>query len=549
MENAAIRENFTSEIYCSGAAEAKERILKRLPKDIAQLHRSGDLHIHDLESFGKLYNCCTPDLCGYLLSRRYISRSGCGKIMEVFEAIKLLVTSLATVQSGGIGFGNLDADLEQVFETLALEKTETNVEFLTEAAASFICWVNETRTRYCRETYYLTVNLGLATGFWGRAVTSALLQSFMALPKSCTKPNFVFKVCGGVNSQPGTVNYDLYQLALRCTASRMVPTYLLMDSAVNRVCDPARLNIMGCRTRVYDNVAGEAGTVGRGNIAYTSINLPRIALSCPDERGFERRLRQLMETACQLVEIRNDWITETGGKYIEFVLRERLWRGTSSLEDLLRQGTYAVGFIGLSETVELLTGEKMYQTQRGKGLAEDIVKAMNDFVMEQRRRTGMNFSLLATPGEMISGRFCQLDRERFPNPVQEKGFYTNSFHVDVDADLPIFEKLAFEAPFHGFCNGGSISYVEFSSALFENSRAIEDVLSFAQAQGVSYLGINFPLDVCKKCQTSGTFDICPSCGSREIARIRRVSGYLEEEAFFTDGKKAEVIRRRANGWQ
>lgn len=159
----------------------------------------------------------------------------------------------------------------------------------------------------------------------------------------------------------------------------------------------------------------------------------------------------------------------------------------------------------------------------------------------------MNFSLLATPGEMLSGRFCQLDRERFPNPIQEKGFYTNSFHVDVDAGLPVFEKLAFEAPFHRLCNGGSISYVEFSSALLENTQAIDDVLSFSQAHGVSYLGINFPLDVCKNCQTSGTFDVCPDCGSREIARIRRVSGYLEEAAFFTDGKKAEVIRRRANG--
>lgn len=547
MENAAMRESFTSEIYCAGAADAKERVLERLPEDIARMHRSGDLHIHDLESFGKLYNCCTPDLRGYLLSHRYASRSGCGKIMEVFEALKLLVTRLAAVQSGGIGFGNLDADLERVFENLALERTEDNMEFLTEAAASFLRWVNETRTRYCRETYYLTVNLGLAAGFWGRAVTRALLQSFMALPKSYTKPNFVFKVCGAVNSRPGTVNYDLYQLALRCTASRMVPTYLLMDSAVNRDCDPARLNIMGCRTRVYDNVAGEAGTVGRGNIAYSSINLPRIALSCPDGREFDRRLRQLMETVCRLMEIRNGWIAETGGKYVEFVLREGLWQGVSSLEDLLRQGTYSIGFIGLSETVELLTGEKMYQSQRGKVLAENIMETMNDFVMERRRRTGMNFSLLATPGEMLSGRFCQLDRERFPNPIQEKGFYTNSFHVDVDAGLPVFEKLAFEAPFHRLCNGGSISYVEFSSALLENTQAIDDVLSFSQAHGVSYLGINFPLDVCKNCQTSGTFDVCPDCGSREIARIRRVSGYLEEAAFFTDGKKAEVIRRRANG--
>jgi len=546
MENAAIRENFASEIYAAGVAAEKERILSGLPPELARLHQEGDIHIHDLESFGKLYNCCTPDLYGYLRSRPFTNRSDCGKIMEAFERIKLLVTRLAVVQSGGIGFGNLDIDLNRVFEDEMIEKNAENVSFLEEVVTSFICWVNETHTRFCRETYYLTMNLGLETAFWGRRVTKALLCGFEGSPRHYTKPNVVFKVCGTVNGRPGTVNYDLFQTALHCTARRMIPTYLLLDSTTNRDCDPEKLNIMGCRTRVYDNLAGGCGTIGRGNIAYVSINLPRIALNEPDLQSFYRRLRELMESCCQVFDIRRQWITGTEGKYIEFVLREHLWRNAACLNDILEQGTYSIGFIGLSETVEVLLGEKMHRGDGGRRLAMEIIRYMDTFVQEQRNRSHMNFSLLATPGEMISGRFCELDRSRFPSPIQEKGFYTNSFHVEVDSQVSLFEKLALEGPFHRLCTGGSISYVEFSSALLENVQAVEDVLAFAERQGVSYIGINFPLDICNDCGQSGTFDQCPCCGSHNILQIRRVSGYLEDANFFTSGKKAEVKHRSPN---
>lgn len=546
MENAAIRYNFAGDLYGAGVLARKEQVLNSLPDKLAQLHRAGDIHIHDLEAFGMLYNCCTPDLREYLLRRSYPMRSDHGKIMRVFEEIKLLITQLACVQSGGIGFGNLDLDLEQVFQALGLEACEENAAFLCDTMESLIAWVNRTRTRFCRETYYLTVNLGLAQGFWGRAVTRSLLQGFLHAPLGSTKPNIVFKVAAHINGRPGTVNYDLYQLALQCTAARMIPTYLLMDSEPNCTCDPERLNIMGCRTRVYDNAAGEPGTVGRGNISYTSINLPRIALTCTTMAAFHRRLMLLMEWCCSLVDFRNSQMLRTGKEYNDFVLKEHIWRDTACLEDLFRQGTYSIGFIGLSEAVELLTGQKMYRAPEAKALAEDIVAFMASFVTNRRRTTGINWSLLATPGELLSGRFCTLDQARFPNPIQEKGFYTNSFHVDVDSGLTPFEKLAFEGPFHALCTGGSISYVEFSSALLENTQAIQDVISAAQDHGVSYLGINFPLDVCNCCGQDGTFNRCPRCASSNVTHIRRVSGYLEDAAFFTDGKKAEVSYRLPN---
>ena len=546
MDNAAVRLNFASEIYAAGVNAAKEEILRTLPEQFAKRHREGDLHLHDLESYGKLYNCCTPDWYACLRSQSYVSVTECGLIHEIFEKIENLVTRLAVVQAGGIGFGNLDIDLEKLFDELKLSCTEENVIQLEEAVARFISWINTTRTRFCRENYYLTVNLGLATGFWGRAFSKAMIEQFRNSPVGYTRPNIVFKVCAAINSSPRSVNYDIFQCALTCTAKRMIPTYLLMDSEVNRSCDPSLLNIMGCRTRVYDNINGPQGTIGRGNLAYTTINLPRAALVSKDMDGFFRRLRELMKDCCEVMEIRNDWLRKTGGKYVEPALQGNIWKGVSTIDEMLKQGTRSIGFIGLSETVEILGDRKMFETEQAKSLAHTILSYMQDYVMEKRLETGENYSLLATPGELVSGRFCELDRKFYPHVVQEKGFYTNSFHVDVDSSVSVFEKLAFEGAFHKYCSGGSITYVEFSSAPLNNIEAVSDAIAFAEKSGVSYLGINFPLDICKKCGKHGTFDRCSYCGSDDVLRIRRVSGYLEDTNFFTSGKRAEVKRRKAN---
>jgi len=153
---------------------------------------------------------------------------------------------------------------------------------------------------------------------------------------------------------------------------------------------------------------------------------------------------------------------------------------------------------------------------------------------------------LGTSGEFISGRFPSEDKKYFTHPLIEKGFYTNSFHIDVDSRLSPFDKLKFEGPFHKFCNGGCISYIEFQSAPLENVEAISELIEFAIKYDVNYLGFNYPLDICKECGTEGTFDICCECNSTNILRIRRVSGYLEDVDFFTLGKKAEVARRKPN---
>ena len=199
------------------------------------------------------------------------------------------------------------------------------------------------------------------------------------------------------------------------------------------------------------------------------------------------------------------------------------------------------------ETVEILLGEKMHRSAKALDLAYDIVRQLRDCADRFRAETGLNFSLLATPGEMISGRFAEADNAVFRHPAIAKEFYTNSFHVEVDSRVSLFRKLELEGRFHILCNGGSISYVEFTDAPLENVEALADLVRYAAEQGVSYLGFNFPLDICLDCRHHGTFDACPVCGSRNIRRIRRVSGYLEDLNYFTRGKTREVRHRRSNG--
>jgi ribonucleoside-triphosphate reductase len=206
----------------------------------------------------------------------------------------------------------------------------------------------------------------------------------------------------------------------------------------------------------------------------------------------------------------------------------------------------SIGFIGLSEVIEILTGEKYYSSKKNHTIALGIVQHMKQVVDRYSEDMNLNFTLLASSGEYISGRLPSIDRNYFDHGILEKEFYTNSFHVDVDSCLNPLEKIRLEGPFHIYANGGCISYVEFSSAPLNNTEAVNEVIEAGIVTGVNYLGVNFPLDNCRICGELGTFDDCPKCGSKDIFRIRRVSGYLEELGFFTAGKKAEVVHRIPN---
>jgi len=547
MDNAAARDNFVSGLYEEAVKNEKEYILNNLvAKEYTRMHRDAAIHLHDLEGYRYVYNCCTPDLSNVLSPAGFTSRSDAMKIIELFEKIKNLISNLAVCQTGGIGFANFDGDLAAVLESLDVPGNESNQNVMMEAAALFVKWVNTTRTRYCREPYYLSLNLGLATSQWGRCITKAVISAYAAQPMEMTRPNIIFKCKADVNVNADSPNHDLFLLALQCTARKMIPTYLLMDSVVNADCISDRLGIMGCRTRVYQNSNGEEGTVGRGNIAYVSINLPQIALKSTSIEGFMAALEEKAE-ACKKILV-SRMLQLTDSYKLDYVFENKLWKNVEKINDLVKQGTLSIGFIGVAETVEILTGEKTYRSKAAEDLGYTIVRTLRACADRFRQETGFNCSLLATPGEMISGRFAEKDKLNFQHPAIEKEFYTNSFHVEVNSGISLYEKLRIEGRFHALCNGGSISYVEFNDAPLNNTEALADLVSYAAAQGVSYLGFNFPLDICRDCGLHGTFDSCPVCGSGNIKRIRRVSGYLEDLNYFTTGKTREVKYRKANAW-
>ena len=542
-ENAAVRDNFVSEIYDLGVSVRKKSALSELPARLADMHRSGAVHIHDLESGGEVYNCCTPAWGKLLSTHDYGSVSSSGAVFEIFAVCKQVITELAVSQTGGIGFANFDIDVSAELERLHVAPGASAEMVVGDAIRDLLVWTNRTRTRYNREPYYLSLNVGLGTGVWARTITRLLMEKSMRLPADHIRPNIIFKVKEGVSWGEGSPNADLLDLALKCTAERMRPTYLLLDSKCNADCDPTMLGIMGCRTRVYQNINGKVGTIGRGNISCVSINLPRIALMHNDATSFFLHLENTMYACAEILKIRIR--SFLASDKLDDVIRNRYWEDVGTQRDMVRQGSCSIGFIGLAEAVEVLTGKKMY-ADGARDLAYQIIVNMRKTVDRLRATESLNYALLASPGEMISGRFAEIDAKLYRHRVQEKGFYTNSFHSEVDAGMGVCAKLMFEGRFHELCNGGSISYVELAEAPLSNVLGLHDILEVAIRYGVSYLGINYPLDVCRRCNHKGTFDVCPVCGSEDIKRIRRVSGYLEDIDHFTRGKTREVQIRTAN---
>ena len=544
-ELSAARETFASRLHDEGVEAEKARVLDSLPQELAARHRSGDLHIHDLEAWSLVNNCSTPLAASVFRPNSLLSRSEAGRIAELVDQVRAKICRVEHCQTGGIGFANFDVDLGTALEAANIPFSEANVIVLEDVLRDLFVFLSTQRLRYARENFYATLNIGLAKSAWGHAVAQSCIRAFASLPLDHTRPNIVFKVKVGVNANLGDPNRDLFELACDCTTKKMIPTYLLLDSEPNRACDPERIAVMGCRTRVYANRNGKEGSVGRGNIAAISMNLPRLAMKTKCLDCFLRELAELMDDAKRILLLRKAALTAS--EFVKDVLEEGVW-AADGVEDMLRQGTYSIGFIGLAEAVEILTGGTLHGSPGSWQAGLNIVETMRRRTDAYAAETGLNFSLLASAGEGISGRFPALDRALFPDAEAYwgKGYYTNSFHVPVDSGVGVFRKLSLEGPFHRYANGGSISYVELREAPIGNTACIEDIVRNAVKEGVSYLGVNYPLDICRRCGHHGTFDDCPACGSNDIDRIRRVSGYLENLSEFSVGKKHEESRRRAN---
>ncbi len=555
-DNAANRKSYVGKVYNLGEKQEKKRILSSLKPEWVKLHEEGYIHIHDLDAYGLTYNCLTFDILNAFPYKKFEGLNQTETIVAVFDFIKELLAQMGNEQSGGMSFANFDIDFANIFSKLNV-KMRGNESLFRASIRSLILWCNNIHTRMGQTSYYVTFNVGLGTDEFSRFLTFTLLDCFYNSGELVYKPNIVFKVHAGINRFKCDPNFDLLEKALLCTAKKMIPTYLLCDCEADKNVDPLKLSIMGCRTRVVDDVHGIIGAIGRGNIDNISINLPRLAFEAAAETtDVESRIALFKEKWLGVAEITKDILIDRFNKTCKSDIslfptnqEYKLWCediNEVGLSEAFKHGTLSLGFIGLSEAFEILTGEKYWINDKNRVVALEIVSFMKKYVDSLRDDLHMNFSLLATSGELISGRFVEIDKTLYSNEVLNKDFYTNSFHIDVDSKLPAYKKLEIEGPFHIYSNGGCISYVELSEAPFGNAEGLDELVEVAIKSGVHYLGFNFPKDVCSECGTSGTFDKCPSCGSHHITRIRRVSGYLEVQDFFTKGKMNESKNRKAN---
>ena len=555
-DNAANRKSYVGKVYNLGEKQEKKRILSSLKPEWAKLHEEGYIHIHDLDAYGLTYNCLTFDILNAFPYKKFEGLNQTETIVAVFDFIKELLAQMGNEQSGGMSFANFDIDFANIFSALNVQ-LRGNESLFRASIRSLILWCNNIHTRMGQTSYYVTFNVGLGTDEFSRFLTFTLLDCFYNSGELVYKPNIVFKVHAGINRFKCDPNFDLLEKSLLCTAKKMIPTYLLCDCEADKNVDPLKLSIMGCRTRVVDDVHGIIGAIGRGNIDNISINLPRLALETAAETtDVEPRIAIFKEKWVEVAEITKDILIDRFNKTCKSDIslfptnqEYKLWCediNEVGLSEAFKHGTLSLGFIGLSEAFEILTGEKYWINDKNRFTALEIVSFMRKYVDSLRDNLHMNFSLLATSGELISGRFVEIDKTLYSNEVLNKDFYTNSFHIDVDSRLPAYKKLEIEGPFHIYSNGGCISYVELSEAPFGNAEGLDELVEVAIKSGVHYLGFNFPKDVCSECGTSGTFDKCPSCGSHHITRIRRVSGYLEVQDFFTKGKMNESKNRKAN---
>ncbi|MDR2090171.1 MAG: hypothetical protein LBP62_00705 [Clostridiales bacterium] len=559
-ENAADRMTYVGEVFTIGERKRKRDILAKLPKEWSALHDGGDIHIHDLDAWGLTYNCLAVDLREFFPYERFNTLSAEAKTIGLFDFLKEFLTKLGNEQSGGMAFVNFDIEAAEVLERLGIPFEKINDALLRAAIASFYVWCNNSHERMGKVSYYVSLNIGLAETDYGKYICKIILEEFAKTEATIFKPNIIFKVKSGINAEKADGGYSLFQKALKTTARKMIPTYLLCDAAPNKDIAPFKIAVMGCRTRVVADKYQKCGSVGRGNITNVSINLPRVALEIDKSgiEGSESRAVRFLEvwdnlagTVSEILEARyKALIDERRADDFRTNLRYNLWCvpfNGDSLDEVFRHGTLSIGFIGLSEAVEVLTGKKMQKDKKALAVAEQIIKHMRAFTDKKTDETRFNYSLLATSGEQLSGRFTELDGNRgFTHKALKKGFYTNSFHMEVDSGLSAFDKITKEAPFHSYCNGGCISYVELRESPINNAVALEELIAHAVERGIHYLGFNFDMDICSKCGISGMFDKCPKCGADEITRVRRVSGYLEIVDYFTSGKKKEVKHRTHN---
>ena len=404
-----------------------------------------------------------------------------------------------------------------------------------QAMESLVHNLNTMNSRAGAQVPFSSINYGTCTSPEARMAMKNLLKVTdvgLGNGETAIFPVQIFKVKEGINYNPGDPNYDLFRLAIKVSAKRLFPNFSFIDAPFNLPYYKegdynTEVAYMGCRTRVMGNHYDPTKevTCGRGNLSFTSINLPRLGiLAKGDMDVFYKTLDKRLALCCRQLLHRFEIQKKKTVKNYPFLMGQGIWIYSENLNindqvgEVLKNGTLSVGFIGLAETLVALTGKHHGESEESRKLGLEIITHMRKYLDEESEKTGLNFTLLATPAEGLSGRFVRIDQKRFGKipGVTDREYYTNSFHVPVYYPISAFEKIRIEAPYHALTNAGHISYVELDGDTAKNPEAFEAVIRCMKESGIGYGSVNHPVDRDPVCGFTGVIDdVCPRCGRHE----------------------------------
>ncbi|WP_394130958.1 anaerobic ribonucleoside-triphosphate reductase [Shewanella maritima] len=557
-----------------------------LPKDVVAAHESGEIHYHDLDyaPFFPMFNCMLIDLKGMLTHGFKMGNAEIETPKSISTATAVTAQIIAQVAShiyGGTTINRIDEVLAEFVQTsyqkhkvvgeqwqvsdveaFAMAQTEKECH---DAFQSLEYEVNTLHTAN-GQTPFVTFGFGLGTSWEARLIQKSILTVRMAglgkNHKTAVFPKLVFAIRDGVNHKAADENYDVKQMALKCAGMRMYPDILNYEQ-VERVTGSFKTP-MGCRSFLgaYEQ-DGELVHEGRNNLGVVSLNLPRIALEAKgNEAAFFKLLDERLVIARKALDTRLARLVGVKARvapilYMEGACGVRL-KADDDISEIFKNGraSISLGFIGLHETVNALYGTEthVYDSEELREKAIAIIERLKLATNQWKQETGYGFSLYSTPSENLCSRFCGIDAKAFGvvEGVTDKGYYTNSFHLDVEKKVNPFDKIDFELPYPEIANGGFICYGEYPN-MQHNIEALEQVWDYSYSR-VPYYGTNTPIDECYDCGFVGEFNctskgfVCPKCGNHEPSRVsvtRRVCGYLgsPDARPFNYGKQEEVKRR------
>lgn len=580
-----------------GANTAKEYNLDFLIRpEIAKLHREAWIHIHDLDFYAWTTTCTQIEL-RKLFKDGFDTGHGhlrAPKSIGSYAALAAIaIQSNQNDQHGGQSIVDFDyamadgvrhtfdrykTDGLKIYESLNVKWNDDERDIWIndyayhkttrdtyQAMEGFIHNLNTMHSRAGAQVPFSSINYGTDTSWEGRlAIEQLLLATEAGLGHGETPifPIQIFRVKEGVNYNPEDPNYDLFKLAMKVSAKRLFPNFSFIDAPFNlQYYKPGHpeteVAYMGCRTRVMGNVYDPTREIapGRGNLSFTSINLPRLGIVVDgDLDAFYILLDKMLDAAMQQLLDRFEVQASRIVRNFPFLMGEGVWIDSDklgsddSIREVLKHGTLSIGFCGLAECLKALTGKHHGESEAAQAVGLQIVSHIRKYCDEKSVELGMNVTCLATPAESLAGRLLRADRERFGiiKGITDREYYTNSFHVPVYYPISAWKKIDIEAPYHALTNAGHISYVELDGDPSKNLTAFEKIVRNMKESGIGYGSINHPVDRDPVCGYNGIInDICPKCGRTEkdgvpFERIRRITGYLVGTLDkWNDAKRAE----------